>query len=228
MLRLVAFLAVLAAPAAASQTTPPDVLADSVRQHLQVELREMNRIDQRVRYMVEYGTFSPCVADSIGRVLAGLPIEENIAMSQRLRAEREARTTPVERAVLLQRMRDTDRVILERLRDIIAEHGWPSDERTGADANPEVFLLHAPHAIDEMTPVLLAEVTAGRLPARHFAMAVDKSRKVRGELQLYGTADEYDPATGSIEPPRVADIEATNAARAEIGLAPLERYRLAP
>lgn len=219
-------LALIVAAGPAAQTGPPDALPDSVRAALQVELREMARTDQRVRYMQLAGTFSPCAADSLRRAVQDLDVEERFVRDAALRADAEARTTPAERAVLRRIVEDADRAMLVRLREIVAEHGWPSDERTGADVSPVVFLLHAADAIDEMTPELLAEVEAGRLPAREFAMAVDKSRAVRGELQLYGTGDEFDSETGSIQPPRVADIEATNRARAAIGLPPLDRYRL--
>lgn len=220
-------LAVLLAPAAAAQTAPSDALPDSVRHALRVELREMALTDQRVRYMQLAGTFSPCAADSLRLALRDLGVEDRVVRDAALRAEAEARTTPAERAVLRRIVRDADRANLARLREIVAEHGWPSDERTGADAHPVVFLLHAPDAFDEVAPELLAEVRAGRLPAREFAMAADKARKARGEPQLYGTGDEYDPETRSVGPPRVADIDATNAARAAIGLPPLDDYRLA-
>ncbi|OZC04487.1 DUF6624 domain-containing protein [Rubricoccus marinus] len=220
-------LALLFASGAAAQSAAPDALPDSVRQRLQIELTHLKAEDQRVRYMYEYGTFSPCVADSFRLALKDLPIEENIARSQALQAEADARTSPEEKAALLQIMNSTDAAILARLREIIAAHGWPSDERTGADASPVVFLLHSPHAMDEMRDELLAEVAAGRLPAREFAMAVDKSRKVRGERQLYGTGNEFDAETRTILPPRIDSIEATNAARREIGLEPLAEYRIA-
>ncbi|MEL6614189.1 MAG: DUF6624 domain-containing protein [Bacteroidota bacterium] len=226
-MRTVALLLLVFASGATAQTPPPDVLPDSVRQRLQVELRQMKLADQRVRYMHAYGTFSPCTADSLRQVLSALPIRENIERSQALRAEAEARTSPEEKAVLLQMMTDTDAIHLARLREIIADHGWPSDERTGADADPVVFLLHAPHKMDEMREELLVEVRAGRLPAREFAMAMDKARKVRGENQLYGTGDEYDPETKTVQPPVVDSIEATNAARRAIGMPPLTEYRTA-
>lgn len=215
----------LIATAPLAQPGSPEALSDSVRQHLQIELREMMRTDQRVRTMWMYGLFSPCTADSLERAFASLPIEEHIARSQALRAEADARTSPAEKAVLLQRMHDADAGIQRRLRAIIAEHGWPSDERTGADVDPVVFLLHAAGSIDEMHDELMAEVQAGRLPAREFAQAVDKSRMVRGELQLYGTGQEFDSATQSVQPPRIEDIEATNQARRAIGLAPLSAHR---
>ncbi len=203
------------------------MLADSVRQRLQIELAYMKAEDQRVRYMEMAGTLSPCVADSIRRAITDLPIRENIARSQAIRAEAEARTSPEMKAVLLQIIWSTDAALFARLMEITAEHGWPSDERTGADADPVTFLLHSPQRVDEHRDLFLAEVRAGRLPARQFAMVADKWRKVRGLNQLYGTGDEYDSATQTVQPPRIDSIEATNAARRELGMEPLAKYRLA-
>ena len=223
---LLVTLLLLIAASAASQPLPRDVLSDSVRQVLQIQLREMALTDQRVRYMSKFGTFSPCSADSLRLLLQDLPIEENIARSRALQAEANARITPAEKAVLLEMEHEADDRILRRLREIMATYGWPSDERTGADASPEVFLLHAPHKMNEMRADLLNEVRAGRLDPKHFAMAMDKARIVGGDRQLYGSGDEYDPQTQSMQPPRIDSIEATNAARREIGLPPLEDYRL--
>ena len=220
-------LSVLAAPGLAAQTGPPSPLPDSVRQVLRVELREMASADQRVRYQEMAGTFSPCVADSVRLALRDLEPEDYLAQSRALEARAQTQTTPAERTVLAQIRRDTDRANIARLRAIVAEHGWPSDRRTGADAHPVVFLLHAPDRFDKLAPALRAEVAAGRMPAGEFAMAADKARVDRGEPQLYGTGDEFDAETGTVGPPRVADIDRTNAARAEIGLPPLGRYRLA-
>ena len=57
--RLLIILSFAFASGAVAQPSPPDPLPDSVRQRLQVELREMKRTDQRVRFMVGYGTFRP-------------------------------------------------------------------------------------------------------------------------------------------------------------------------
>lgn len=225
-MRFLAALFLLASTASA-QPLAPDPLPDDVRQRLQAQLTLMMEADQRVRYMDMAGTLSPCVADSIGRAVRGETVEESIALSEAVRAEAAARTTPAEREAILRLMRHTDAVNLAQLRAIVAEHGWPSSERTGSDVEPVVFLLHNPHMMGEMREALLAEVRAGRLPARQYAMAEDKARRVRGEHQLYGTGGEYDPATGTIGPPTVESIEATNTARAVIGLEPLAEYRIA-
>lgn len=211
----------------AAQPRPPDALADSVREGLRIELREMMRADQRARYMSMAGTFSPCEADSVRRALKDLPVSENFARSRVLRAEAAERLTEAEKDRLLAMQIDVDERNVARLREITEEYGWPDPTRIGGDVEPFLFLLHtSPDTLDAMLPALRAEVEAGRMPAQHYASAVDKSRKIRGLLQLYGTGDEFDPATRTVGPPKIASIDETNAARREIGLPPLDEYEI--
>lgn len=220
---LLALLVLGAVPAAAQSGLDP-----KMRVALRVEIADMMALDQRVRYMNTVGTFDGAYADSVGRVLAALPFEEHVAASDSLRTAAAERLTDAERSALRQIMWDADLANITRLREIVDAYGWPDSARIGGSANPFILLLHtSPDTLEAFLPALQAEVRAGRMPAVHYAMAVDKSRKIRGEHQLYGTGDEYDPATGAVAPPRVDDIEATNAARAAIGLEPLEAYRLA-
>lgn len=226
MLRLVFVLACLAMSTPLASAQAP--LDAPTQERLRLELREMMAADQRVRYMTMFGTFSPCEADSIAALLADLDAADYFARRQELEAEAEARLSQAERDVLLARQQATDAANIERLRAIVDAYGWPDSTRIGGSTNPFVFLLHAhPDTLDAMLPVLRREVDAGRMPPLQYARAVDKQRKIRGALQLYGSGEEFDPETRSLMPPRIADIEATNAARAAIGLPPLEAYRLA-
>ncbi|MEM6326243.1 MAG: DUF6624 domain-containing protein [Bacteroidota bacterium] len=201
-------------------------LDDATQASLRTEIAEMLHRDQQVRYMKLAGTFSPTRADSIGAVLSALPVQEYLAMSDSLERDTEARLTSAERDSLLSIMQAADRAHIVRLREIVETHGWPDSTRIGGSSNPFIFLLHtSPATLESMLGLLRTEVDAGRMEPRHFAMAVDKSRKIRGERQLYGTGPEFDPATGGIAPPVIDDIEATNRARAEIGMEPLEAYR---
>ncbi len=72
-----------------------------------------------------------------------------------------------------------------------------------------------------MLPLLRREAEVGRMPPLAFARNVDRSRLNRGLRQPYGTTRVLAPATGTLGPPVVAPIAATNAARGEIGLPPL-------
>lgn len=212
----------------AAQPLPADALPDSVREVLRIELREMMRADQSVRYMRMAGTFSPCEADSVRRALEDLPVADHIAQDRALRAEAAERLTEAEADQLLATQMAVDERNVARLREIIGLYGWPDPTRIGGDVKPFLFLLHtAPDTLDAMLPALRVEVDAGRMPAQHYASSVDKSRKIRGLLQLYGTGGEFDPQTQTVGPPRIASVEETNAARREIGLPPLEAYDIA-
>ena len=71
-----------------------------------------------------------------------------------------------------------------------------------------------------------AEVLAGRMRAKSYAMMVDRALQHDGRAQLYGTCVPFDPAKGGVQPPPIESIEVTNAARAEIGLPALESYTI--
>ncbi|MEM1268729.1 MAG: DUF6624 domain-containing protein [Bacteroidota bacterium] len=223
LLLLTVALVVTSTPASAQQT-----LDGPVRERLRIEVREMLAADKRVRAMAKYGTFSPCKADEMLAALDTLTIEGYLAESQRLEAEAAERLSDAEKAVLLERQWATDEANIARLREIVEVHGWPDSTRIGGQSNPFIILMHTPpDTLDAMLPALRAEVDAGHMPATQYARAVDKQRKINGQLQLYGTGPEFDPETRSVQPPKIASIEETNAARAEIGLPPLEEYRLA-
>ena len=210
----------LAAAPSYAQTDPDQ----ATQERLRVELREMLAADKRVRHMAAFGTFSPCEADSIAASLSGLEVEDYIPRYQALKAE--GRLSAAEREVLLAMQVRTDESNVARLREIVAEYGWPDSSRIGGEGNPFIFLLHTPpDTLDAMLPILLRETEAGRMPPTDYARAADKQRKIRGQLQLYGTGDEFDPTTGTIGPSRVASIEETNAARRAIGLPPLDEYK---
>ncbi|MEM1056613.1 MAG: DUF6624 domain-containing protein [Bacteroidota bacterium] len=215
----------LLAPTATAQPASP--LDEDIQRALRTEIAEMLHRDQQVRYMQTVGTFSPALADSIGEVLSALPMEEYLAMTDSLEREAEQRLTQAEQDSLIAIMRTADRAHIVRLREIVETHGWPDSTRIGGSSNPFIFLLHtSPDTLESMLDLLRTEVDAGRMAPRQFAMAVDKSRKIRGERQLYGSGMEFDPETRSMVPPVVDSIDATNRAREAIGLPPLTEYRL--
>ena len=222
MLRLLA-LSILVAGASVAQPVPPDA---ETQAGLRAEIEAMLALDQRVRYMNTAGTFDSARADSIGRVLSALPLKANVALEDSLEADAASRLSAAERDSLLHIQWRADLDNITRLREIVGAHGWPDRARIGGSSDAFILLLHThPDTLDAMLPALRREVAEGRMPPRQYAIGVDKSRKIRGLRQLYGTGPEFDPATGALAPPRVDDIEATNAARAAIGLAPLAEFR---
>ena len=90
----------------------------------------------------------------------------------------------------LRRMMRTDTVLSERLRRIVAEHGWPSTQRMGPEAARAAFLIvqHTPFddGREAMRPPVERDGRAGGLDPQAYAAMVDRVRTHRGGAQLYG------------------------------------------
>jgi hypothetical protein len=98
-----------------------------------------------------------------------------------------------------------------------------------------LLLLHPPKDWDvemylqEYSALLREEVQAGRMPAITYATFYDNIKgKILGEPQLYGTNQQFDPATNKVLPPQIVNLEQSNKARKAIGLPELKEgeYRI--
>ena len=113
-----------------------------------------------------------------------------------------------------------------RLREIIAEHGWPHEELAGEDGAKAAWLI-AQHAIGEpdfqrQTLKLLQKHAAeGKLPAWHAAYLEDRIAVQEGRPQRYGTQWIDDIRDGLARPLPLEDPERMNELRASVGLGPL-------
>lgn len=117
-----------------------------------------------------------------------------------------------------------------RVKEIIAEHGWPGISLVGEDgANAAWFLVqHAvldPEFQERCVPLLDDAVRAGEAKGFHLAMLQDRVRIRRGQRQIYGSQHEID-ASGKLYPLPTEDPENVDRRRKEVGLEPLaERTR---
>lgn len=126
------------------------------------------------------------------------------------------------------RMRRVDGPNTERLKEIVAEHGWPTRAEVGADGRSALFLLvqHADHDPDFQRAALgpMREAyRAGDATASELALLTDRVRVAEGRAQLYGTQIYMQ----SGKPPALRPIEDeanVDARRAELGLPPLSEY----
>ena len=116
----------------------------------------------------------------------------------------------------------------DRLRVIVAEHGWPGRALVGEQGAEDAWLLaqHADHQLDSQRLFLAAlqeAVEAGEAPARHAAYLVDRVAMNEGRPQSYGTqiAGVED---GEGVPWPIADPEQLDERRATAGLEPLQQY----
>lgn len=121
------------------------------------------------------------------------------------------------------RMEAVHRENAARLRRIIDEIGWPTEELVGTDGAEAAWLV-AQHAIGEPGFMRLArdlievEVAAGRVPRWQFAYLDDRIRVSEGRPQRFGTQIELTP-----DGPTLCEVEdpgGLEQRRRELGLSP--------
>jgi hypothetical protein len=111
-----------------------------------------------------------------------------------------------------------------RLRELIAEHGWPTEEIAGKDGAEAAWFItqHAIGEADFQRSVLkLLQGAAGKVPAWHAAYLEDRIAMQEGRPQRFGSQWMDDPRDGLIRPWKLADPENVNSLRASVGLDPL-------
>jgi hypothetical protein len=124
------------------------------------------------------------------------------------------------------RMEEVHKRNANRLRELIALHGWPGEDIAGKDGCESAWFV-VPHSVGEpkfqlnALEMLQACIAEGRVPAWHAAYLQDRIALHEGRPQRYGTQWIDDPRDGRIRPWTLADPENVNAIRAEVGLDPL-------
>jgi hypothetical protein len=119
-----------------------------------------------------------------------------------------------------------DRANVARLREIVAEYGWPGHELVGEAAAHAAWLLvqHAPPDFQEdCLPLLEDAVARGDADARDLAYLMDRVLMHRGQPQLYGTqylVTDGIPSLSTVHEPAGLDER-----RAALGLEPEARNR---
>lgn len=122
----------------------------------------------------------------------------------------------------------------DRLSEIMAEHGWPTERTVGADAARAAWLVaqHADRQLDvqRRAVALMAEaVASGAASARDLAFLQDRLAVNEGRAQRYGTQIGA-VADGRPVPWPCEDPDRLDERRAEVGIEPFDEYtaRFAP
>jgi hypothetical protein len=115
-----------------------------------------------------------------------------------------------------------------RLREIVAQHGWPGYSLVGEEAADAAWMI-VQHSIGEadfmraMLDLFRREAARGEIKPKWVAMTEDRVRIFEGRPQLYGTNFDWDAhgvfSTGPIENPEHLDER-----RAGVGLPPFEEH----
>ena len=128
---------------------------------------------------------------------------------------------------LMEEQSRADAENLARLREIVAEYGWPGQSLVGRDGAIAAFLIlqHADHESQvEYFPLVKSAVEAGELARRHFALLQDRVLVGEDKPQIYGTQLYWDATTGRWELFPIEDEENVNSRRQEVGMTPLAEY----
>jgi hypothetical protein len=121
-----------------------------------------------------------------------------------------------------------DRARTERLKEIVAEHGWPTISLVGEDGEDAAWAIaqHADHdpAFQEQAVQLIGEaVERGEASPGNLAYLTDRVAVGKGEPQTYGTQVGC-TSDGQVQVAPLADEDGVDGLRAEVGLGPLADY----
>lgn len=120
------------------------------------------------------------------------------------------------------RMREVHERNTARLKQIVAEHGWPGRSLVGTDGSHAAWRI-AQHAIGDppfqrtCVSAIEKSVAADDAPLAQLAFLVDRVRYFEGKLQLYGTQFEWDE-NGELNPSLIEDPARVDERRERAGL----------
>lgn len=112
-----------------------------------------------------------------------------------------------------------------RIKEIIAEHGWPGKSLVGLEGSKAAWLITQHGVLDqdfmERTLHLLKEAVAeGEAEGWCLAYLQDRILTMAGKPQIYGTQHDFDE-NGLAHPLPIAEPDKVDVLREEMGLGPL-------
>jgi hypothetical protein len=150
---------------------------------------------------------------------------ELLAMEVEDQAARSAWIAQMDDPALRDAVMAIDARTTARMREIVAEHGWPGRKLVGDDGAAAAWLLvqHADQHRDfqkQCLALLEAAVAAGDAEPRHLAYLHDRVAVAEQRPQRYGTQFGEDG-----EPAPIEDEANVDARRAAVGLGTMAEYR---
>ncbi len=121
----------------------------------------------------------------------------------------------------------TDATNTARMKEIIAEHGWPSQTAVGEDGAEAAWLLvqHADKDREfqaQCLEFMQQAVAVGEASASNFAYLTDRVRVGNGQPQIYGTQNKV--VDGRVISAEIEDADQVDCRRAAVGLGPIAEY----
>jgi hypothetical protein len=128
--------------------------------------------------------------------------------------------------VFVEEWDENDRQSEERLRAVVAKHGWPVRSKAGEQGALAAFLVVQHASLEtqrEFLPVVQKAVEDGELRGDTLAYLTDRIALGEGKQQVYGTQVGFD-VEGSPIALNLADPEQVDERRETVGLPPLGQY----
>ena len=128
----------------------------------------------------------------------------------------------------MEKLAEIDRKNTQRMKEIVAKHGWPGKRLVGADGAHAAWLLvqHADHdrAFQKQCLGLMKDLVArGDVTGADLAYLTDRVLVGEQKKQLYGT--QCTMVKGEVVFQPIEDEAEVDKRRAEIGLSPLAEYK---
>ena len=120
-----------------------------------------------------------------------------------------------------------DSICVEKVIDIVEEHGWLGKSRVGDKANQAIWLViqHAKlEAQEKYLTLLKASVEQGESEGWHLAFLKDRILMYKDQKQIYGTQSVWDNTIKKNRIHPIENVEQVNERRASLGLAHIEEY----
>ena len=120
-----------------------------------------------------------------------------------------------------------DSICVEKVIDIVEEHGWLGKSRVGDKANQAIWLViqHAKlEAQEKYLTLLKASVEQGESEGWHLAFLKDRILMYKDQKQIYGTQSVWDNTIKKNRIHPIENVEQVNERRASLGLEPIEEY----
>lgn len=121
---------------------------------------------------------------------------------------------------------ELDKKHTEKLKRIIAQHGWPTISMVGAEASNDAWLIaqHSDHDLDFQKECLrlLKLVPSGEITLNNIAYLEDRLLVAEHKPQLYGT--QFQGTGADLRPQPIGDESHVNQRRKKMGLGTLEEY----
>jgi hypothetical protein len=142
-------------------------------------------------------------------------------------ADQAARGVGAAKVQIAGNLAEIDAQLTAGLKEIVAKSGWPTIKLVGIDASNAAMLVltHTQDHVWQLSLLPLLEKLADeeRIDGLPLAFVIDKELVAEGKLQRYGT--QFTRVDAGIGMYGVEDPGGLDAARARVGLPPIEEYK---